>query len=59
LGGGNAKLVKEPPAGVRLGHNLTAFRGGMRLWELESVQTHSAGAPTTPHRSNPAEWRVV
>jgi polyphosphate glucokinase len=33
LGGGNAKrLGQDLPAGVRLGHNLTAFRGGVRLW---------------------------
>jgi polyphosphate glucokinase len=33
LGGGNAKKLSEDlPAGVRLGHNLTAFRGGFRLW---------------------------
>jgi polyphosphate glucokinase len=36
LGGGNAKKLKELPAGVRLGHNLTAFRGGFRLWNSES-----------------------
>jgi polyphosphate glucokinase len=34
LGGGNAKKLKpDLPHGVRLGHNLTAFRGGFRLWE--------------------------
>jgi polyphosphate glucokinase len=32
LGGGNAKMVKELPVGARLGHNLTAFRGGVRIW---------------------------
>jgi hypothetical protein len=37
LGGGNAKLVKDLPPGVRLGHNLTAFRGGFRLWGVEDV----------------------
>jgi predicted NBD/HSP70 family sugar kinase len=37
IGGGNAKLVKELPAGVRRGHNLTAFRGGFRLWNVEDV----------------------
>jgi len=60
LGGGNAKLVKDPPAGVRLGHNLTAFRGGLRLWDLESIQTHSAGAAPAPKPITPRrEWRVV
>lgn len=35
LGGGNAKKLNELPAGVRLGHNLTAFRGGFRLWNIK------------------------
>jgi len=35
LGGGNAKNLKELPHGVRLGHNLTAFRGGFRLWNVD------------------------
>jgi polyphosphate glucokinase len=38
LGGGNAKNLKELPSGVRLGHNLTAFRGGFRLWNREDTQ---------------------
>ncbi len=32
LGGGNAKLLKKPPHGTRLGDNANAFRGGFRLW---------------------------
>jgi polyphosphate glucokinase len=33
LGGGNAKKLKANlPHGMRLGHNLTAFRGGFWLW---------------------------
>lgn len=32
LGGGNAKLLKELPEGVRLGSNTNAFKGGFRLW---------------------------
>jgi hypothetical protein len=32
LGGGNAKLLKELPEGVRLGSNNNAFKGGFRLW---------------------------
>jgi polyphosphate glucokinase len=60
IGGGNAKLVKDPPPGVRLGHNLTAFRGGMRLWRLESVHTHDVGAADAPIRSAPPrEWCVL
>jgi hypothetical protein len=37
IGGGNAKKLKELPAGMRLGHNLTAFRGGFRLWNIGTV----------------------
>ncbi|MEO8028136.1 MAG: ROK family protein [Bryobacteraceae bacterium] len=32
LGGGNAKVLKEPPADTRMGDNANAFRGGFRLW---------------------------
>jgi polyphosphate glucokinase len=32
IGGGNARKLQELPAGIRLGHNLTAFRGGYRMW---------------------------
>jgi len=33
LGGGNAKRLKKLPRGVRLGGNLHAFTGGLRLWD--------------------------
>jgi len=34
IGGGNAKKLKRNlPHGIRFGHNLTAFRGGFRLWD--------------------------
>jgi polyphosphate glucokinase len=33
IGGGNAKKLKRPPAGARLGDNANAFAGGFRLWE--------------------------
>ncbi len=33
LGGGNAKKLKELPAGCRLGNNENAFLGGFRLWQ--------------------------
>ena len=49
LGGGNAKSVKQPPAGVRLTNNLTAFRDGFRLWHLEDVRTLS-GQEAPPRR---------
>jgi polyphosphate glucokinase len=32
LGGGNAKKLKELPAGCRAGDNANAFLGGFRLW---------------------------
>jgi polyphosphate glucokinase len=33
VGGGNAKRLHKLPAGVRLGTNADAFRGGFRLWK--------------------------
>jgi hypothetical protein len=38
LGGGGAKKLKALPPGARLGHNLTAFRGGFRMWNVEEAQ---------------------
>src|SRR5438045_4663929 len=37
LGGGNAKLVEDLPAGVELGHNRNAYVGGQRLWQNNRV----------------------
>jgi hypothetical protein len=60
LGGGNAKkLGNDPPPGCRLGHNLTAFRGGFRLWGLDGIPVQGTdhlqnGAPATA-----VEWRLV
>ncbi|WP_263383874.1 ROK family protein [Granulicella arctica] len=45
LGGGNAKLMKDLPAGVVLGANSNAIEGGIKLWETpipastDAVQT--------------------
>jgi len=36
LGGGNAKLLKDLPKGVRRGTNANAFIGGFRLWKPPS-----------------------
>jgi predicted NBD/HSP70 family sugar kinase len=45
LGGGNAKRLKKLPSGVRLGGNLHAFVGGLRLWDPDSgVMTSPAAA---------------
>ena len=33
VGGGNAKLLRSLPRGVRRGANANAFLGGYRLWK--------------------------
>jgi polyphosphate glucokinase len=59
IGGGNSKLLREPlPPGVRRGHNLTAFRGGFRLWGIDDVPTQVNGQAlnvATPV----GEWRLL
>ena len=52
IGGGNAKHVKELPPGARLGHNLTAFRGGFRLWSVEDAWVMAAAASRNPTASS-------
>ena len=59
LGGGNAKLMRELPHGARLGHNLTAFRGGFRLWNIEDVVTHPADGSAPAQPAPPTEWRLL
>jgi predicted NBD/HSP70 family sugar kinase len=60
LGGGNSKHMREPlPPNVRLGHNLTAFRGGYRLWGIEDMPTHSVNGKERPGPEALAEWRLV
>lgn len=57
LGGGNAKYLKEPlPPAVRRGHNLTAFRGGFRLWGIDELPTQVDGHKTTLPA---ADWRLM
>ncbi|MCI0701472.1 MAG: ROK family protein [Planctomycetia bacterium] len=58
LGGGNAKEIKNPPPGSRLSNNLTAFRGGFRLWQLEDIPTLHNGDEHLP-APKPAEWRLI
>jgi hypothetical protein len=58
LGGGNAKhLGKEPPPGVRLGNNLTAFRGGYRLWGIDEAKAVKPNG--TPRQAAAAAWRLL
>jgi polyphosphate glucokinase len=60
IGGGNAKRIKNPPGGSRLSNNLTAFRGGFRLWHVEDVHTllgDDNDQPPAPPK--PAEWRLI
>ena len=59
LGGGNAKLVKDLPHGVRVGHNHAAFRGGFRLWNLDDVPMHSPDGEADAQPAGPIEWRVA
>lgn len=65
LGGGNAKKLNQPedlkklPPGVRLGGNLTAFRGGFRLWGLEDVATLSATDSQPQASPEHPEWRLL
>jgi polyphosphate glucokinase len=47
LGGGNAKELKDPPPGCRLGDNANAFAGGFRLWEKKHPGSHPRGG--RPH----------
>jgi polyphosphate glucokinase len=59
IGGGNAKKIKTPPPGARLSNNLTAFRGGFRLWHLDDVRTLSADEAPPHVAPDPADWRVI
>ena len=60
VGGGNAKRLKNIPNGVRLGHNLTAFRGGFRLWGVEDVPVQTTDAlPQTPPAKTSLDWRML
>ena len=58
IGGGNAKKFREPPANIRLGNNLAAFRGGYRLWHIEDVKTHD-GSDALPKVESRPEWRLL
>jgi hypothetical protein len=59
LGGGNAKVIKELPPGARRGHNLTAFRGGIRLWGLEDVWVLAAYGDEAPRPATLDSLRML
>jgi polyphosphate glucokinase len=60
VGGGNAKrLGKTLPPGVRLGNNLTAFRGGYRLWGIDDVPTMKVNGTRRPKAAAASDWRVL
>jgi len=59
VGGGNAKMMKELPSGARRGHNLTAFRGGFRLWGLDNVPTYTHDVVDPDPAKTPTAWRVI
>ena len=46
LGGGSGKRLDRLPEGVELGHNRSAFLGGIRLWQTE------------PHVRRP-KWQIL
>lgn len=59
IGGGNAKRVRKLPANTRRGHNLTAFRGGFRLWSVDDVPTHATDKDAVQVHRPLSEWRMI
>jgi hypothetical protein len=59
LGGGNAKHVKDLPPGARRGHNLTAFRGGFRLWSVDDVWVLAASGGESPQATAREALRML
>jgi polyphosphate glucokinase len=58
LGGGNAKHIgKKVPPGVRLGNNLTAFRGGYRLWGIDDAAAIKPNGK--PRQIAASAWRLL
>jgi polyphosphate glucokinase len=46
LGGGNAKILRDLPEGIRLGNNAWAFRGGFRLWRDDASRSSARRVKT-------------
>ena len=60
IGGGNAKRIGELPHGMRRGHNLTAFRGGARLWGVEDIPVMTTEGPSPAPAAHVAlDWRMI
>jgi hypothetical protein len=59
LGGGNSKKLKGLPVRARLGHNLTAFRGGFRLWNLDGIHTLLTDERQSCSSQASIEWRLI
>jgi hypothetical protein len=59
IGGGNAKNVRDLPPGARRGHNLTAFRGGFRLWSIEDVWVLAASGGESPQPTAKEALRLL
>ena len=60
VGGGNSKYLLEPlPPNVRLGHNLTAFRGGSRLWGIDEMATWEVDSPESNLPERVGSWRLL
>ena len=60
IGGGNSKHVREPlPPNVRRGHNLTAFRGGYRLWGIDDMPTFGVNGDDHFRPLADSDWRLL
>ena len=60
IGGGHSKYVLEPlPPSVRIGHNLTAFRGGYRLWGIDEMPTSHAENKKSGMPEEVGNWRLL
>ena len=59
IGGGNAKRLRSLPHGIRRGHNLTAFRGGARLWGVNDVPILTTTPPVAPEAHVALDWRML
>ena len=57
IGGGNAALLKELPAGARRGDNADAFTGGFRLWASGRIHHKSAKSPRSRGRARKVRTR--